>query len=163
MRICIISRLISHNNIMADSFFQKKLFGKLNVMDVLLIALILVVLLGVGAKMFASWQSARAKQFPATLTFTAANVPGYVASRLTPEADCGDLTNNVGFGKLLSVQKTEQPNGAFSVVLKAGEVKASAENNGIKISGTEYLIGQQTMLYTGDVTLTASLSDINKP
>ena len=148
---------------MENSFFQKKLFGRLNVMDILLIALIAALLIGAGVKMYSSWRSGKAKQFPAALTFTAQNVPGYVAAKLAQGEACGDLSKNVDLGSVISLSETQDGASGFTVVLQTGGVTASAEADGIKIAGQEYLIGQQTALQVGDATLNASLTGFNKP
>ena len=139
-----------------------KLFGKINLIDFIII-LILVALVATVAVRVMHNRTQTSNEQKVHITFYTEEVPDYVPKAMVKGAPCSDATENTDLGKLESFEAAEplgyvtDTNGEVEAVQRAGynsltfDTLASGEivDQGVKINGTVYSIGQSLTVYAG--------------
>ena len=151
-----------------------KLFGKVNLIDLLIVIVLVAVVGFLGYRFLVKDDSGVVNTQTVYLSFTDMEVPNYVTEKLEIGANILDSEENNSMGTMTDFTLGEassydvdevgdtvalhRPDCA-SVTLTS-EVQATADGNGVIIDGTRYAIGHTMVIYVGDCKLYAKISDI---
>ncbi|MGI5935507.1 MAG: DUF4330 domain-containing protein [Oscillospiraceae bacterium] len=152
-----------------------KLFGKLNIIDAVIIAIIILVLAFFAYK-FIQGRSADYgnNPVPVAITFYHEEAPNYVVERLeigNPVIDAAGR-NNLGvitdFETGESISFAETSDGEIKTTHKEGycsllltsQAQGYLGPHGVTINGTLYGVGHTLVIYAGDAKLYLTISDI---
>ena len=151
-----------------------KLFGKVNLIDLLIVIVLVAVVGFLGYRFLVMDDSGVVNTQTVYLSFTDMEVPNYVTEKLEIGANILDSEENNSMGTMTDFTLGEassydvdevgdtvalhRPDCA-SVTLTS-EVQATADGNGVIINGTRYAIGHTMVIYVGDCKLYAKISDI---
>ena len=151
-----------------------KLFGKVNLIDLLIVIVLVAVVGFLGYRFLGQDASGVVNTQTVYLSFTDMEVPNYVTEKLEIGANILDSEENNSMGTMTDFTLGEassydvdevgdtvalhRPDCA-SVTLTS-EVQATADGNGVIINGTRYAIGHTMVIYVGDCKLYAKISDI---
>lgn len=160
-----------------------KLFGKVSVIDALIVLVVLAVIAGVGYKMT---RSSTIGPFTPTasddiqIVFYAEEAPEFAAKAIKNGDLCKDQERNVSFGNVTdikmdkSVSWVESDKGEYVAGTKAGysAVYVTAEGKGIyrdtksyagvTYGGADFFIGKTTNLIVGNTIFQCRIYDIKK-
>ncbi len=154
-----------------------KLFGKLNIIDFLVILVILVGIGGVGYKFTKSKTiSPFVKTKDIVLTFYGDEIPEFAASKINKGDTSKDFDKGTYFGTVSSLKidkavsigmndqgqyiKASRP--GFSSVMVTVEGKGIFDNNGVTIDNSDYFVGKSISLRLGNSVIFSRLYDIRE-
>ena len=151
-----------------------KLFGKVNLIDLLIVVVLVAVVGFLGWRFLVKDDSGVVNTQTVYLRFTDTEVPSYVAEGLEAGDNVLDSTENNSMGTLTDFTLGEASSysvdelgdtvtihrpDCYSVELTT-EVDATYTENGVIINGTRYAIGHTMAIYVGDCKLYAQISGI---
>lgn len=155
-----------------------KLFGKISIIDLLIIIIIIGAVAGVAYKYTKSkTASPFVKSDDVTIQFFAEEIPSFVADAIKTGTLVKDPVQNTIIGTVKDVKidkavsvgtnsngqmvQTSRP--GYSSALITAEVKAIYSDNGVSIGGSDYYIGKQfPELRVGNVNIKAWIYDMKK-
>lgn len=152
-----------------------KLFGKINIIDLLIIAVVIAAVGIVGYKYFYGGETAATASSAATITFYAEEITDFVLDGTINQGDeVYDVQEKVSLGTVTGVEysdavsytvdsdgnyvQTSKP-GHKSVILTA-EVYGTEFANGIIIADNKYYIGHSMTIAAGKAKMYLRISDI---
>lgn len=154
-----------------------KLFGKINVIDLIVIVLILAAIAGVGYKFTKSKSSVLAKTDKISLEFYTDEGPTYAAENVKVGDIVGDTQRDSTFGKVVDIKVDkaqsvgQTSSGQFVVASKPGlssvhmqvygEGILNAEG-GMNINNINYYVGGTIILKAGSSTFVGRIYKMSK-
>jgi hypothetical protein len=154
-----------------------RLFGKISIIDILIVVIIVVAVAGIGSK-FA--RSKTASPFVKTdkiqVRFYVEDAPDYAVKAVKIGDPVKESIQNTGLGKVVdikidrSVSWVQTDKGEYvaasredhSSCVVTMEADGIYGNNGVSINNTEYYIGRTILLYVGNSALSGRISDLRK-
>ncbi|MDP4093042.1 MAG: DUF4330 domain-containing protein [Bacillota bacterium] len=155
-----------------------KLFGKISIIDLLIILVIIGAAAGITYKFTKSKVvSPLVKSDIVTMQFYTEEVPDYVANAVKKDTLAQDADRKVTFGTITDVKvdksvslvtnsqgqiiRTSKP--GYSSILITVEAKAYYSNNGVSLGGNEYFIGDTFQeLKFGNTSMKTTIYDLKK-
>ena len=154
-----------------------KLFGKVNLIDLLIVIVLVAVVGFLGWRFLGQDASGVVNTQTVYLRFTDMEVPDYTAEKLEIGANVLDSTENNSMGTVTDIVLGEASSYEVNelgdtVTLHRPDcsrvdltttANAKLTDNGVIINGTRYAIGHTMVIYVGDCKLYAQVSDIQLP
>ncbi|HOV26238.1 MAG TPA: DUF4330 domain-containing protein [Pseudobacteroides sp.] len=160
-----------------------KLFGKISIVDVLILLVVIGAIVGVGYKLTQSEVGvgvALAKQDKIEISFYADEVPNFVTSAVSKGDLAKDFERNVVFGNVTDVvvapskSWASDNNGKIVTSTKEGfsSIKVTVEgtgvfrdgksSSGVAFGSADFYTGRTTILLVGNATFQCRIYDIKK-
>lgn len=150
-----------------------KLFGKINLIDLILVLIIIAAVVFAAMKVVSN-RNKSSELSPVRITFYAEEVPDYVTAALKEGTSVLDSTENVTIGTVESFKVGDpigyatDTNGQVQEVQRTGYksatitvlAKAQLGEHGATIDKTLYAIGHSLTIYAGDAKIYLKISDI---
>lgn len=152
---------------------QGKLFGKINIIDLLVLLILVVAVVVVGVRFLAPKEQNLDRL---EMKFYVEEVNDWVADKIQIGDTMYDGTNQMTLGKVTSVEKGEPeiwaitedgryvrvPKEGFSSLIITGEVQGKKTSTGAEIDGEIYGVGHSMVLHAGDAKIYLRVYDIVK-
>jgi hypothetical protein len=154
-----------------------RLFGKISIIDILIVVIIIVAVAGIGSKFV---KSKTASPFVKTdkiqVQFYVEDAPDYAIKAVKIGDPVRESIQNTGLGKVIdikidkSVSWVQTDKGEYVAASREGylscvltmEAEGIYGNNGVSINNTEYYIGRTLVLYVGNSALSGRIYDLRK-
>lgn len=152
-----------------------KLFGKINIIDLLIILIVIAAVVFFATKMFSPAQeTTKTNTTKVAITFYAEDAPTNVTDMLVEGAPSFEETTNVGFGSITSFS-SEQAYGWMSdaegnlvkgpivgdeYLTVSVEVNGNLTDNGVYLGGRLYCVGANYTMHFGKVMLYSKIVSI---
>lgn len=151
-----------------------KLFGKINLIDLLILLVLIAVVVFVAMRFFVKDESGMIRNDPVRIEYTASEIRDFVADELVIGAPVKDMAENTDLGTLVSVETGEAyywgtndkgdtvrltPDDSVSVVF-ASETVGNLDGNGVVINGTRYAAGHTMVVYAGNAKVFVRVSGV---
>ncbi len=152
-----------------------KLFGKINIIDLLIILIVIAAVVFFATKMFSPAQeTTKTNTTKVAVTFYAEDAPTNVTDMLVEGAPSFEETTNVGFGSITSFS-SEQAYGWMSdaegnlvkgpivgdeYLTVSVEVNGNLTDNGVYLGGRLYCVGANYTMHFGKVMLYSKIVSI---
>jgi len=150
-----------------------KLFGKINLIDLLVILIVIAVVV-LAAMKVVNAKKASASLSEVKMSFFAEEIPDYVAQVIQNGTSVMDSTGNVTMGTVDSFKidaplgYVTDPKGQAQEIQREGyksvtlniTAKGVLSDHGIKIDGTLYSVGHTLTLYAGEAKMYMKVSAI---
>ncbi len=152
-----------------------KLFGKINIIDLLIILIVIAAVVFFATKLFSPAQeTTKANTTKVAVTFYAEDAPTNVTDMLVEGAPSFEETTNVGFGSITSFS-SEQAYGWMSdaegnlvkgpivgdeYLTVSVEVNGNLTDNGVYLGGRLYCVGANYTMHFGKVMLYSKIVSI---
>lgn len=152
-----------------------KLFGKINIIDLLIILIVIAAVVFFATKMFSpAKESTKADTTKVAITFYADEAPMNVTDMLVEGAPSFEETTNVGFGNVTSFSSEEAygwmsdaegnlikgPLVGYEYLTVSVEVDGSLNDNGVYLGGRLYCVGANYTMHFGKVMVYAKITSI---
>lgn len=152
-----------------------KLFGKINIIDLLIILIVIAAVVFFATKMFSPAQeSTKVDTTKVAITFYADTAPENVTDMLVEGAPSFEETTNVGFGTVTAFSSEQAygwMNDAQGNLLKGPlvgreyltisvEVDGKLTDNGVYLGGRLYCVGANYTMHFGKVQVYARINSI---
>ena len=148
-------------------YMAKKLFGKLNIVDILLI---LIIAAGIALAAYKIWFSgpseSPAQEADFMITYICESYPEDILSQVSSgdiciDADFGVRLGEVQVAEIRYAEHGEQQFSKAGITISA-PLRAAKAENGITHNGIAYLVGKRVNLIAGDVYIPVYISDIRQ-
>lgn len=137
-----------------QGFMNKKLFGRFNIIDIILFGIIILALIGAVVRIL--WNnSVSYEDAEITATFVSENFRPEAARYLYSGAELINEADNSVIGRVVNFDISSD--GTLTVKSFA---EGSNLKHGIMLGGTTYFVGSEVLIISGDAVFTAYLSDI---
>lgn len=153
-----------------------RLFGKINIVDFIVVAVIILGILGVGYKLLSSSTGLFKKTEMIEIVFHNEDLPAYVADSINVGDKVKDSVKNTVFGKVVA---KEVENSVVFAANDQGELKQTTRpgyvsmklfvqgegiftDTGVIFSNSDYYVGRTLELRAGNGVIWTRVSDISK-
>ncbi len=139
----------------AVSFVDKKLFGRFNIIDIILFSIIILAIIGAMIRIL--WNSATGERdAEITATCVSENFHGEALKYFEYEAELINEADESIIGRVESFNVSE--NGRLSVTVFSDGSKLE---HGVSLDGTTYYVGSEVNIIIGDAVFEAYVSNID--
>lgn len=153
-----------------------KLFGKVNVVDFVVIAVVLLGIIGVGFKLLSSSTTLFKKTEEFQIVFYNEDLPGYVADSINVGDKVKDSVRNTVFGEVINKEVTPSivfaadDKGVLQQTSRPGYVsmkltiigKGVYTETGIIINNTDYYVGRSLELRAGTGVIWTRIRELTR-
>lgn len=150
-----------------------RLFGKVNIVDLIIVVIILAAAAFIGMKLLGP-ESEIANTQKVRITMFCEETPDFVAAQLEEGAEAWDAANQVTLGTLKSWTLGDSKSAVTDITGEVVEISRSGYNSvtlvcegegvvsdhGVTIGSTLYANGQSASVYFGDCKLFLDIADI---
>lgn len=153
-----------------------RLFGKINIVDLIVVAVLILGVLGVGYKFLSSATTLFKKTEVIEIQFYNEDLPGYVADSIEVGDKVKDSVRNTVFGEVIDkevkpsivfglddegvLRQTTRP-GYVSMILTV-RAEAIYTDTGIIVNNTDYYVGRSLEVRAGNGVIWTRIRDISK-